>query len=131
MRIFGQAASADLQAQVRKAANEVYEMITNKKAVTGAAVAMDDADAVILYQGTVMTPVGRLMISETLPAARPPFEWLMEITSDVGEVDYFKHYLIRDDDIVLAHRKVLTPIDDVEARVILADLALAREALTG
>ena len=68
-------------------------------------------------------------IAATLPNARPPFDWLMEITSELGVADYFKHYLIRENDIVLAHRKTLTPIDDLEAKIILADLAAVKKSL--
>jgi len=44
----------------------------------------------------------------------------------VGETDYFKHYLVREYDIFLAQRKILTPIAGVEAEVIRGDLAAAR-----
>jgi hypothetical protein len=73
----------------------------------------------------------RLRVGNTLPDVRPPFEWIYEISSDVGEADYFKHYLVREHDIVLAQRKVLTPLDAEEAEILRADLQAALESLEG
>jgi hypothetical protein len=53
----------------------------------------------------------------------------MERSSDVGEADYFKHYLVRAHDIVLAQRKVLTPLDAEEAGVLRGDLDAALKFL--
>ena len=70
----------------------------------------------------------RIRIGRTLDEARPPFEWVYEISSDMGESEYFKHYLVRESDIVLAQRKVLTVIDDEEAAILRADLEEALQA---
>jgi hypothetical protein len=71
----------------------------------------------------------RLRVAMTVPGVRPPFEWLYEVSSDVGESDYFKHYLVRESDIVLAQRKVLTVIDEVEADILMSDLRAALSSL--
>ena len=44
------------------------------------------------------------------------------MTSEINEGDYLKHYLIRDNDMVLAHRKVLTEVDNDEAELLIGDL---------
>lgn len=129
MRDFEGTVSAELAQRVRAAAKELFDLIKTKKPVLGSALAMEPADEVVLYEANIKTPHGNLQLAETLPAARPPFEWLMEITSDLGDGSYFKHYLIRENDIVLAHRKLLTPIDDVEANTILSDLAVAKQEI--
>lgn len=109
----------------------MFDAVPVKREVPGEKFAMDEApQAIVLREVDIQLGDGeRLRIAVSDPAARPPFEWLMEITSEIGESDYIKHYLVRDHDIVLAQRKVLTPIDDHEAQIILADLATARRAL--
>jgi hypothetical protein len=123
--------SPELAAQVRRAAAALYtDGPQPRREVLGEALAMDAADRVVLREVDIKLKDGqRLRVAQTTPEARPPFEWLMEITSDIGEADYFKHYLIRADDIVLAERKDLYPIDDTEAELILHDLAVARAAM--
>jgi hypothetical protein len=121
--------AADLNAQVRQTAAELYAT-AQPRDVLGGAFAMEPADQVVIREVDFKFKDGqRLRLAQTLPSARPPFEWLVEITSDMGEADYFKHYLLRPDDIVLAQRKDLIPIDDAEAQVILADLAAATVAV--
>lgn len=127
MREFGPAVSTDLDAQIRREALELFEVMPNKQPVLGDALAMDETDMLVLEAAEVLDESGnKFKLSVTQPQARPPFEWLIEISSDLGTSEYFKHYLIRDDDIVLAQRKILTPIDETEAEIILADLAEAR-----
>jgi hypothetical protein len=130
MREFNGKITVGLEQRVREATAALYELMPDKKQTYGADLAMDDDGAVVITEGTVKLPGGeKLQIAVTRPEARPPFEWLMEITSLIDEADYFKHYLIREHDIVLAHRRDLKPIDDAEAQVILADLETARAAL--
>jgi hypothetical protein len=130
MREFGSPIDRQRYEQIVAAALDVYEVAPKPREVTAATFAMDgDPDRVVVTEALVNLDGGRVRVAQTKPAERPPFEWLIEITSDLDETDYFKHYLIREDDIVLAQRKVLTPIDDQEAEVILADLAIARAAL--
>jgi hypothetical protein len=66
--------------------------------------------------------VGQVAVARSEAIARPPFEWLVEVTSQINETDYLKHYLVRENDIVLAHRKVLTEVDDTEAEQLIRDL---------
>ncbi len=128
MREFGPAASRDLDAKIRREALALFELMPDKKPVLGEALAMDEIDLLVLEVAEILDEAGnKFKLSVTRPSARPPFEWLIEISSDLGESEYFKHYLVRDDDIVLAQRKVLTPIDEAEADIILADLAEARD----
>jgi hypothetical protein len=108
----------------------IYDQAEPKRAVTAQAFAMEEnPDSVVVHEVDVKWEGERLRIAKTEASARPPFEWLVEITSDIGESDYFKHYLIRENDVVLAQRKVLTPIDQEEADIILADLKAAQNNL--
>jgi hypothetical protein len=129
MREFNGKLSTDLDLRIRREAAELFEMVPEKREVRGSALLMDQGDEIVLREITIKAPgAGTLQIAATSPSARPPFEWLMEITSKINDDSYFKHYLILEDKIVLAHRKELTPIDDREAAVVLTDLAIAREA---
>jgi|GEM_PF-1171584 len=130
MREFGPAITADMRQRIYHEAQALFELVPEKKPVLGDAFAMEDAvDQAVIYEVDVKLKDGqRLRVARTEATARPPFEWLVEITSDIGAADYFKHYLIREHDIMWAERKNLYPIDDAEARVILHDLQVAREA---
>ena len=128
MREFGQVVTIELDSRIRREALDLFELMPGKTAVLGDALAMDEADLLVLEAAEVLDEYGnKFKLSVTQAKARPPFEWLIEISSDLGESEYFKHYLVRDNDIVLAQRKILTPIDIIEADIILADLAEARE----
>jgi hypothetical protein len=127
MREFGAVVSVELAARIRREALALFELMPGKQPVLGEALAMDETDLLVLEVAEVLDENGnKFKLSVTRPQARPPFEWLIEISSDLGESEYFKHYLVREEDIVLAQRKVLTPIDEAEADIILADLAEAR-----
>lgn len=84
-----------------------------------------DATRVVAEEVTLDIPEGRIRVAYSQPKERPPFEWQWEITSDIGEADFFKHYLVRDEDVVLAQKKVLTPIDDFHAGLLISDLRTA------
>jgi hypothetical protein len=130
MREFGAPVGADLRTRILDAARALFEAAGRKRDVPAGEFAMDgDPKRVVVHEADVRWDAGRLRVAKTEPSARPPFEWLYEITSDVGEADYFKHYLVREDDVVLAQRKVLTPVDDEEAQLILSDLREAHTAL--
>jgi hypothetical protein len=130
MRTFGAPIGARVRERILQAARDFYEAAGSKRDVVSADFAMEgDPDLVVVHEAEARWDGNRMRVAATEAAARPPFEWLLEITSDVGEADYFKHYLIREDDVVLAQRKVLTPIDDEEAELVLDDLRQAREAL--
>lgn len=130
MRNFGMPVGADVRERVAALAKSIFANAEPKRAVTAKEFAMEEQpDKVVAREVDLRSGADRLRIAATEPSARPPFQWLLEITSDVGEADYFKHYLIREDDIVLAQRKVLTPLDAEEAEVVLADLQAARSWL--
>jgi hypothetical protein len=127
MREFGNPVGADVRDEIYKAAQQFYDSGA-KRDMTAGEFAMDgNPDRVVAHEAEARHGGERMRVAATEEAARPPFEWLLEITSDVGEADYFKHYLIREDDVVLAQRKVLTPIDRQEADLILSDLRTARD----
>jgi hypothetical protein len=128
MREFGPTIGAEKRAEIVRAAEELFEAAGDRRRRESRASEFEleiEDDPVVTREADVHWPDGRLRIAKTTPEARPAFEWLIEITSNVGETDYFKHYLVLDQDVVLAQRKVLTPIDDAEADMILADLAAA------
>lgn len=115
-----------MRTEILKLARALYDRVESKRDVRASDFAMDgDQERVVAHEVDLRHEGERLRVAVTEPSARPPFEWLLEITSDVGEADYFKHYLIREHDVVLAQRKVLTPIDQQEADVILRDLKTA------
>lgn len=127
MRNFGMPVGPDVKERVAALAKSIFAAAEPKRAVTAREFAMEEQpDQVVAREVDLRSGANRLRIAATEPTARPPFQWLLEITSDVGEADYFKHYLIREDDIVLAQRKVLTPLDAEEAEVVLADLRAAQ-----
>ena len=115
-----------MRTEILKLAQGLYDSVETKRAVRAKDFAMDgDQERVVAHEVDVKHGDERLRVAVTEPSARPPFEWELEITSDIGEADYFKHYLVRSDDVVLAQRKVLTPIDAQEADLIKSDLQTA------
>jgi hypothetical protein len=112
-------------ARVLELTASVLATAPDVEAVTGESYAMEPADAVVLHQVDLNLDEGRLRVGMTKTSARPPFEWLAEITSDMGESAYWRHYLVRETDIVLALRRDLTPINDVEAQTIISELESA------
>jgi len=127
MRSFGMPVGPDVRERVAALAKSIFSQAEPKRAVTAREFAMQDQpDQVVAREVDLRSGANRLRIAATEAAARPPFQWLLEITSNVGESDYFKHYLVREDDIVLAQRKVLTPLDAREAEVVLEDLRAAQ-----
>jgi len=130
VREFGKPVGEVMRDKIFAAARDIFDRAEPKRDVKAAEFAMDDEpEKVVVHEVDVRFGEDRLRVAVTEEAARPPFEWLLEITSDVGEAEYFKHYLVRDHDVVLAQRKELTPLDDPEARHVLADLEAARKAL--
>jgi hypothetical protein len=129
MREFKGQLSPKLDAEIRHRAAELFAQFPVKKFFYGRDYAMDQADLLVVEAAEIKDEAGRFRLAYSVPDVRPPFEWVYEITSEYNELDYFKHYLVRDNDIVLAQRKVLIPIDDTEARLILHDIQLASERL--
>jgi len=130
MREFGPEIDGSRREEIMRAAEIVFAEAAARRAARASEFELEiSGDPVVVYEAQVRWPDGRMRVAKTSPAARPPFEWLIEITSNVNETDYFKHYLILENTVVLAQRKVLTPIDDQEAAVVLADLAVAKAHL--
>lgn len=130
MRTFDAPINRAKDNEIREAVTRLFARLTPYREIYGVDYAMDEATLLVVREGKLMLPDGeRYRIAATTPEARPPFEWLFEITAELGESDYIKHYLIQDDVIVLAQRKVLTPIDETEAEVILADIATVEAEL--
>jgi hypothetical protein len=127
MREFGKPADEGVRDQIFALAQSIYDRAEPKRDVRAKEFAMDEQpEQVVVHEVDLRSEDGRMRIAVTEPAARPPFEWLLEITADIDETDYFKHYLVREHDVVLAQRKVLTPIDQVEAELVLRDLQTAQ-----
>jgi hypothetical protein len=133
MREFGASIMPELEQQIRLAADRLFETAKVRRPTYGRDFAMEDRpDELVAEEVDVrLDEDERYRLARTVPSARPPFEWQYEITADMGESEYIKHYLIRDHDIVLAQRKVLTPIDDEEGRLMLADLQAVLRHLAG
>lgn len=127
MREFGTPVGQNEYNQVKQLASDIYSSGEPKRAVTAGDFAMDgDPSVVVARQVDLKHEEERFRVGATEPSARPPFEWLFEITSDIGESDYFKHYLVLENEVVLAQRKVLTPIDELEFEVLMGDLKKAK-----
>jgi len=130
MRELGTGIDRERYEQIVAAAEAFFVAAPNQRDVRASDFAMEvDGNPVVTRESEFKWAEGRMRVAKTVPSARPPFEWLMEITANIDEGDYFKHYLIREDDIVLAQRKLLTPIDEVEAKIMLEDLAMAQAEL--
>lgn len=130
MRTFAEPISAERRREIVAAAQAFFSEAHDRRNMLAEQFAMDgEPQRVVATEAEVRWPEGRMRVAHSKPEERPPFEWTYEITSDIGEADYFKHYLIRDNDIVLAQRKDLTVIDEQEAMVVLTDLADALKAL--
>ena len=117
-------------AEVTNAIADVFAKLPVRRDALGIDYLMEPDDAVVIRIGELKIKDGpRLRIGATEASARPPFEWFYEVTSDITPAEYFKHYLVLEDQIVLAQLKVLTPIDEAEAELILSDLATAVELI--
>lgn len=126
MREFSKPISAEIKDELVALIIQVYSLVPAKREVTAADFAMTDRPArIVVKEVELKWNTERLRVAMSEPSARPPFEWSYEVSSDVGESSYFKHYLVRDTDIVLAQRKVLTPLDAKEADILRADLQAA------
>jgi hypothetical protein len=130
MREFGQPIGAQMRDEILTLARNIYDQAEPKRTVRAKEFAMDEEpERVVVHEVDLRRAGERLRVAVTEPDARPPFEWLYEITSDIGESEYFKHYLIREEDVVLAQRKLLTPLDQEEADLVIADLRAAQRWL--
>jgi hypothetical protein len=129
MRTFGPAHSADQRGEILALIKELIAGAPHLVHVPARDYLLEPPGAVIIDEATYETPDGEIRVALSRPEFRPPFEWIGEVTSYINESEYFKHYLVRDDDVVLAQRRDLTVIDDTEARMLLSELELARKSL--
>ena len=97
--------------------------------IPGSDFVMEPADAVVIEELDITTDQGRFRLAATRPNARPPFEWLYEITSEINTGTAMRHYLLRESDIVVAERRTLSPLDEESAKLILLDLSLVEATL--
>jgi hypothetical protein len=124
--VFGRPISEFEQAEIAALTQQLFEQAPlGRELVAGDFLLEGNPARVVAREIDVQWPDGRVRVARSEQSERPPFEWNYEVTSDIGEVDYFKHYLVRDHDIVLAQRKILTPIDQDEAVVLRQDLRQA------
>ena len=130
MREFSKPISREIREELVALIILVYGTVPAKREVTAADFAMTERpERIVVKEVEIKWDVERLRVAMSEPSVRPPFEWLYEVSSDIGESEYFKHYLVRESDIVLAQRKVLTPIDNHEAEILRADLQAALDAV--
>jgi hypothetical protein len=127
---FGQPVSEELRLEVLEAIKRLISDCPTANVVRADDYVLEPADAIVIDHAVIHTEDGDVDLNLCRPEWYPPFEWLAEVTSDLPGADYLKHYLIRDKDIVLAHRRDLTVIDDAEAELILADLQIAAVSLS-
>lgn len=116
--------SNELRYKLLKLVDELIDACPKLKIQHGHDLAMDKEELVVskVAKFDLGDEVGTVTVARSEAVARPPFEWLAEITCEINDVGYLKHYLVRDSDVVLAHRKVLTEIDNAEAERIITDL---------
>lgn len=129
MRPFGNPVSPSLREQVLAEVTRLVAAFPSSRELKAGEYVLEPADEVVLDVATITTGVGMVKLHVCRPGWAPPFEWLAEITSEIPGTDYLKHYLVREQDIVLAQRKELSVIDDEEAGLILADLEIAAQTL--
>ena len=129
MRTFGPALSAQQRSAILALVTELIEQAPELTHVPARDYLLEPPGAIVIDEAAYQTFKGEIRVALSRPGFRPPFEWAGEITSYINESDYFKHYLVRADDVVLAQRRVLTVIDAAEAKLILAELQLARDGL--
>ncbi len=115
--------TAELEVAIRSKIDALYAR-GGWRDILGSDFVMEPGDQVVVQELDIMTEQGRFRIAATKPYARPPFEWLFEITSEINTGAAMRHYLVREEDIVTAERRNLTPIDAVEAALILSDFEL-------
>ena len=89
--------------------------------IPGSDFVMEPGEAIVMEELDVMTEYGRFRLAATKATARPPFEWLYEITSEINTDGGIRHYLVREEDIVSAERRTLTPLGDADAQLVLSD----------
>ncbi len=78
------------------------------------------ADLAALTTVAIKTPEMIIEVRTCTPEARPPFEWVAEITLRGSE---YKHYLLRPDHtIVETYGKTVTDVSDVDATKLYATL---------
>ena len=118
-----------MQQTIRERIEALYADKSLWRDIPGSDFVMEPGDVTVVQELDVMTDQGRFRLAATLPTARPPFEWLFEITSEINTGTAMRHYLVREADIVVAERRTLTPLDDEEANIILDDLALVEATL--
>ena len=116
--------SNELRLKLLKLVDELIDACPKLKIQHGHDLAMDEEELVVskVAKFDLGDEVGTVTVARSEAVARPPFEWLAEITCEINDAGYLKHYLVRDSDVVLAHRKVLTEIDNAEAERIITDL---------
>jgi hypothetical protein len=79
------------------------------------------ADLAALTTVAIKNPGMTVEVRTCAPEARPPFEWVTEITLRGTE---YKHYLLRPDQtIVETYGKTVTDVSEADAQSLLATLA--------
>jgi len=132
MRNFSPPVRPELREQIVDLVQQIIAAAPKTKQQFGRDLIMDDTELLVSESAKITfdnDDDAVISLAQSMPAARPPFEWLVEITSELEPSDYLKHYLVRQDDMVLAHRKVITEVDDWEAEALIDDLKLTLKSL--
>lgn len=99
-----------------------FTQASDVKSVTAGELGLDElaAGAIVLRQRHYQTNGIDWEISLTTPAARPPFEWLAEITAREQPL---RHYLLTvAGEVVEAHGKQITPLLLEQATALLQEI---------
>lgn len=131
LRSFTPPVQPELRETIIELVGQIIASAPKVKQQFGRDLAMDQLDLLVSESTKISFGDGQGMVNvaQSMAAARPPFEWIVEITSEIRDSDYLKHYLVRDNDVVLAHRKVLTEVDNQEAEELIDDLQQTLEYL--
>jgi hypothetical protein len=131
MRDFTPPVAPSLRQRIAELVLTILERAPKVKSQYGRDLAMDQVDMLVSRSAKIDLgeDIGSISLAQSEASARPPFEWIVEVTSEIGESDYLRHYLIRENDMVLAHRKVLTEVDDREAEGLISDLTMTLATL--
>jgi hypothetical protein len=108
--------TTDYYQAVTEAALKFLNNHPSAKVITGADFGIEPADMIVAHSGKTSWGEGEfLKVNATTAEARPPFEWLIEVSTDDG-----LHYLLfQDKRLMRAVRKELFVVPDDEAEKLL------------
>lgn len=120
---FGAALSAATRQQLFARVTELVRAAPNRQEIKADEYVLEPEAAVAVDEATWQLVDGTAKLAVSRAEFRPPFEWLAEVTLELPGDPYFRHYLIRENDVTWALRRTLEVIDEAEAAAIMAALA--------